>query len=84
MKTDFSKVVFTDESRVTLDGPDGWSKGWVLQDRKAPVSKRQQQGRGSIMIWAGIYGDKPIGPYKVDDGVKLTSQSYCQFLDKTF
>ena len=84
MKTDFSKVVFTDESRVTLDGPDGWSKGWVLQDREAPVSKRRQQGGGSIMIWAGIYGDKLIGPYKVDDGVKLTSQSYCQFLDKTF
>ena len=39
MKTDFSKVIFTDESRVTLDGPDGWSKGWVLQDREAPVSK---------------------------------------------
>lgn len=26
MKTDFSNVVFTDESWVTLDGPDGWSK----------------------------------------------------------
>ena len=84
MKTYFSKVVFTDESRVTLDGPDGWSKGWVLQDRKAPVSKRRQQGRGSIMIWAGIYGDKLFGTYKVNDEVKLTSQSYCQFLDKIF
>ena len=36
-----------------LDGPDGWSKGWVLQDREAPVIKRRQQGRG-IMMWAGI------------------------------
>ena len=39
MKTDFSKVVFTDESRVTLDAPDGWSKGWVLQDREAPSAR---------------------------------------------
>ena len=23
LKTDFSKAIFTDESRVTLDGPDG-------------------------------------------------------------
>ena len=30
MTRDFSKVIFTDESRVTLDGPDGWPKGWVL------------------------------------------------------
>ena len=31
-----------------------------------------------------IHSDKLIGPYKVDDGVKLTSQSYCEFFDKTF
>jgi transposase len=36
------------------------------------------------MMWAGICGDKLIGSYKVDDGVKLTSQTYCQFLDKIF
>ena len=35
-------------------------------------------------MWAGIHSDKLIGPYKVDDGVKLTSQSYCEFLHKTF
>ncbi|CAB4029373.1 Hypothetical predicted protein [Paramuricea clavata] len=76
MKTDFSNVVFTDESRVTLNGPDGWSKGWVLQDREAPITRRRQQGGGSIMMWAGNCGDKLIGPYKVDDEVKLTSQTY--------
>ena len=36
------------------------------------------------MMWAGIHGDKLIGPYKVDDVVTLTSQRYCQFLDRTF
>lgn len=25
MKLDFSKVLFTDKIRVTLDGPEGWS-----------------------------------------------------------
>lgn len=53
-----------------------------LQDREAPITKRRQQGGG--MMWAGICGDKLIGPYKVDDGVKLTSETYCKFLDKTF
>lgn len=84
LKTDFSTVIFTDESRVTLDGPDGWCKGWVFQEREPPSRMRRQQGGGGIMIWAGIVNDKVIGPFKVDDGVKLNSASYCQLLDETF
>lgn len=38
-------------------GPDDWSKGWILH--------------GGIVLWAGIFGDQLIGPYKVDNGVKL-------------
>ena len=29
MKQDMKYVLFTDETRAALDGPDGWSKGWV-------------------------------------------------------
>lgn len=36
------------------------------------------------MIWAGIVGSTVIGPYKVDEGVKLNSVGYCKFLDGTF
>lgn len=50
---------------------------------EAPVIKRRQQD-GGIMMWAEIYSDKLIGPYKVDDEIKLTSQNCCEFLDKTF
>ena len=52
-------------------------------DRETPVIKRRRQA-GGIVIWAGIYSDKLIGPYKVHDVVKLTSQSYYEFLDKIF
>ena len=84
IKIDFSKVIFTDESRWTLDGPGGWSKGWILDDRTAPITKRRQQDGGGIVIWTGIVGNKLIGPFKVDDGVTLTSETYCKFLSNTF
>ena len=37
MKTDFQNVLFTDECRATLDGPDGWSSGWLLLGRQPEV-----------------------------------------------
>lgn len=36
IKTDFSKVLWTDEMRVTLDGPDGWARGWVIMGCRRP------------------------------------------------
>ena len=30
IKQEFDKVMFTDECRATLDGPDEFSRGWVL------------------------------------------------------
>jgi transposase len=80
MKTDMKHVLFTDESRATLDGPDGWAKGWVFHGDDCPTRMRRQQGGGGVMFWAGIIGDDVIGPFRVPEGVKLTSTTYCQFL----
>lgn len=52
LKTDFSKVLWTDEMRATLDGPDGWACGWVQKGTEAPVRIRRQQGGGGVMILA--------------------------------
>ena len=65
MKSDMKYVLFTDESRATLDGSDGWAKGWVINGDQAPVRRRRQQGGGGVMIWAGIIGDELIGPVRV-------------------
>ena len=45
---------------------------------------KQQQGGGGVMKWAGIVDRTIIGPLKIDEGVKLNSASYCEFLEKTF
>ena len=59
MKTDFSKVLWTDEMRVTLDGPDGWARGWVAKGREAPIMFRRQKGgsddkREEEASWYGL------------------------------
>jgi transposase len=82
MKTDFSKVLWTDEMRGTLDGPDGWARGWVQRGTEAPVRIRRQQGGGGVMIWAGIINSELVGPFRVKDGVKMNSEAYCNFLEE--
>ena len=39
-------VLFTDRTRAILDGPDGWSNGWVYY-----ADKRQQQGLEIVIDW---------------------------------
>ena len=65
MKTDMKYVLFTGESRATLDGPDGWSRGWVIHGDQCPTRIRRQQGGGGVMLWAGIVGDELVGPLRV-------------------
>jgi transposase len=84
LKQDFQHVLFTDECRATLDGPDGWSSGWLRHDNAKPARIRRQQGGGGVMFWAGIIGNELIGPFRVPEGVKLTSATYVQFLKENF
>ena len=43
IKTDKRFVLFIDESRASLDGPDGWAKGWVVCGDNCPNRMRRQQ-----------------------------------------
>jgi hypothetical protein len=61
MKTDMKFVLFTDKSRTSLDGPDGWDKGCVFNGDNCPNRMRHQQGGGGVMIWGGTIGNAIIG-----------------------
>ena len=73
MKVNFSHVLWTDEARATLDGPDGWATEWAIDSASLPMRHRWQQGGGGVMFWAAIVKDKLIGPARVHKGVKLNS-----------
>ena len=71
---------FTDGSRASLDGPDGWAKGCVFNGDNCPKRMRRQQGGGGFIIWGGIIVNAIIGPFRVPEGLKLSSATYCPFL----
>ena len=82
LKTDFQTVIWTDEARATLDGPDGWRRGWLQKNTSPRLRYKRQQGGGGVMIWAGIIGDKIVGPFLVPDRLKMNSGNYCAFLEE--
>lgn len=55
---------------------------WSLFD--TPFRLRRQQGGGGVMVWAGICGDTLIGPFMVEEGVKMDSKAYADFLKQNF
>ena len=67
MKTDFSKVLFTNGTHATLGRTDGWSKSrdgkqvCEFKPFKAP------KGGGGIMIWDLIIYGLIVGPWRVID-----------------
>ena len=80
MKLYFRRVIFTDECRATLDGPDGFCRGWLHTTAEIPRRLCRQQGGGGVMFWAGIVYNKVVRPFRVPEGVKMDPNSYQLFL----
>ena len=77
----FSNAIFTDECRATLDGTDGWARGWVLDQRQPKVRMRHQQARrGRNHVLAGIKESTLIGPYNDPEGMKIIQIRIVSFL----
>ncbi|GJQ65549.1 hypothetical protein Trydic_g7649 [Trypoxylus dichotomus] len=52
---DWRKVVFMDEKRFSLDGPDGFQHYWHDLRREPKVISRRPQGGGGAMVWGAIF-----------------------------
>jgi hypothetical protein len=47
-------VIFSDEKKFNLDGPDGWVGYWYDLRKEPEIFSRRQNGGGSVMVWAAF------------------------------
>lgn len=75
-------VIFSDEKKFNLDGPDGCKYYWHDLKEEREVQFSRQSGGGGFMIWAGIsYQGKT--ELIILNG-KQNAAKYCQTLDTGF
>ncbi|KAF0683486.1 Aste57867_24467 [Aphanomyces stellatus] len=53
----WSSVIFSDEKKWNLDGPDGCKYYWHCIGRDERTVFSRQSGGGSLMVWGGIWAD---------------------------
>lgn len=63
----WKKVVFSDEKKFNLDGPDGWQYYWHDLRKEPQYFSRRVQGGGSVMVWAA-FGDRGKTPITFLEG----------------
>lgn len=73
---DWSQVVFSDEKRFSIDGPDNWMS-YVHRKDKDCRYKHQMRG-GSKMYWGMIFSDGSLYLNKIDGNMK--SKDYVNML----
>jgi transposase len=70
-------IIFTDEARFSLDGPD-CIKSWQSAHRRK-IRPMRQQGGGGVMIWGMLFPSGHLHLQEVKGN--LDSRKYCLLLD---
>ncbi|GBN49211.1 Transposable element Tc3 transposase [Araneus ventricosus] len=52
--TEWTSVIFSDEKRFNLDGPDGFQYYWHCLKQKEQYYSTRQQGGGSLVVWLAV------------------------------
>lgn len=73
--TNWSQIVWSDEKKFNLDGPDGLGYYWhdIRQAKQTFFSRHS--GGGSVMVW-GCFSGSGLGELALLTG-KQTAQNYC-------
>ena len=71
---DWNSVIFSDEKRFSLDGPDSNYRYWHHETQEKRIFSRRQFGGGSVMVW-GCFGVRGKSELMICDN-SLTSARY--------
>ncbi len=75
---DWTSVIFSDEKKFNLDGPDGIQYYWRDLRKEPQYFKKRQSGGGSVMVW-GAFGGQGKTSIAFLDGTQ-DSVKYCATL----
>ena len=70
---EWSKVVFSDEKKWNLDGPDGLKRYWHNSKLPERVAVKRHSGGGSVMVW-GAFSSAGKTELKFVDGNQDSAQ----------
>jgi transposase len=76
---EWQNIIFSDEKKFNLDGPDGFHHYWHDLRKNERVFSRRAQGGGSVMVWAGFTSKAKTEICFVD--TRLNSSGYCRLLN---
>lgn len=76
---EWKKVIFSDEKKFNLDGPDCYSYYWHdLKDKEVTRSKRNFGG-GSVMVWGAFWHDGKLPICFIT--TRMNSKAYIELLE---
>ncbi|CAK9827499.1 Transposable element Tc3 transposase [Anthophora retusa] len=76
--TQWQNVVFSDEKKFNLDGPDGYSYYYHDLRKEERIFSQRQHGGGSVMIWGAI-SSKGVVDLRILKG-RQNSKKYLEIL----
>lgn len=79
-KQEWKKVIFSDEKKFNLDGPDCYSCYWHNLNTTEVTRSKRNFGGGSVMVWGAFYDNGKL-PICFVSG-RMNSQYYINLLEE--